>query len=126
EAESVGSAITRPQTAIFELLGARNQGTTTVVDEDLGVREPVLFAHPFSAEAHAGGSRALDHVCPYRSALDVIAFEKPGVSATAHHETKLPSQIVGILNAGIHSLTTGRRMNVGSIACNEHVTHAIL
>src|SRR5262249_18376248 len=116
----------RPQTASFGSHSRCYQWTAAVVDEDLGVGEPILSCRTLAAEAHARRFRALDNVCAHRSAFGIVAVKKARISLPAQNDSHLPSQIVGVLDAGIHSLAAGRRMNVGSIACDEHVAHAVL
>src|SRR5262249_20192600 len=45
------------------------------------------------------------------------------VRGAAEDRSKLPAQIVGVLQAGIEPLPAGRRMDVSSIARQEHASY---
>lgn len=58
-----------------------------------------------------------------RQSLLFIGVEQP--VGAVQRQGKFPAQIVGVLNPGIHTLSTGWRMNVRGIAGQEYPAYAI-
>jgi hypothetical protein len=72
-----------------------------------------------------GPHRSSDDLLPHRVPLGVVGIEKAVGRRSANRQGELPAKVVGVLYAGIHPLGTGRRMNVGRVAGNEHPPDAV-
>jgi hypothetical protein len=62
----------------------------------------------------------IDHLARDRAPLRLIAVEqKGGVPDPVKRECKLPSEIGGVLDAGIRPLSAGGAMNMGGVSAHR-------
>ena len=77
---------------------------------------PLLLIEQAGGQAeHPGGDRA---------AFRLIGVEQR-VRGAVHDRRQLPAEIIGVLHAGVEALATGRRMDMGRIAGQEHASHPV-
>jgi hypothetical protein len=128
QAVAVGGAVARLD---GELVGGLDdfvfrEAAVAVVDEDLCVGETVLLRGILATELIGCGAGAGDYVGAYGTALGFVGVEKLWRGFAAKDERHLPCEVVGILNAGVHALTAGGGMDVGSVAGQEAAVFPIV
>ncbi len=132
QARGVGCTVAGARRLAGVLLARRLAGdrvlhpcTAAIVDQDLGVDETIVASPRPLSERLAGGAGARHHLGADGAALGVVAVEQTRVGGAAQHQRHLPGEVVGVLNAGVHSLPAGGRMDVGGIARDEDVADAV-
>ena len=65
------------------------------------------------------------HVLRHGAAILGITVQEVRICLPPHNQGQFPSQIEGILHARVHALSSGRTVNMGSIAGDEHPAHPV-
>ena len=60
-----------------------------------------------------------------RVAFRVIGVEEPVYGDPLQGQAKLPAQVVGVLDAGVHALSSRRRVDMGGISGQEDPAVAV-
>src|ERR1700722_278621 len=86
----------------------------------LGIGEPIRRAAALTAIALARSAGARNHVGADRPPFRLVAVEQGFRCAALQNQSKLPGEIVGVLDAGVHPLPARRRMDMGRLTGDEY------
>jgi hypothetical protein len=81
---------------------------------------PLLFAVGFARRASSGDDIRTDRV-PF----GLVTVEECHGSGALEDESEFPREVISVLDAGVHSLTAGRWMDVSGITSDKHAAVAI-
>ncbi len=125
EARAVGCPVAGPRAPA--LAGRVHGRASPVADEELGLahhhrrRVVGVVLHALDGVPHG----AADDFLADGPALGVVAGEQAGVGRARAGQGELPGQVPGVLDAGVHSLGAGRRVDVGGVPGDEDPAVAV-
>jgi hypothetical protein len=116
----IGRAVAGEQAAAGRLFQRQRRGGITEV-ELLNVAAAAQLAALGGIEQFCGKT---EHISRNRPAFFLVAVEQR-IAGPADDRLELPSEIIGILHAGIEALAARRRVRVRGVPDQEHATEAI-
>src|SRR5215472_19579 len=103
-----------------------NPGSASVRYADLRVGTVIGTAAPLPAVILTRRSRSGDDFGANRPPLRLVAVEQALPRCALYDKRQLPGEVVGVLDAGIHPLAAGRRVDMSGVAGNKDAAFAVM